>query len=377
MEWIEITQLPYFGFFAAFAAVVFVQLGFFWGIFSRLAFHRIRPVRHDQLPPVSVVICARNEYQNLKSNLPLIFAQDYPGFEVVVVNDASEDDSQYLLKDFGAAHPNLSIVTIEKDLNFFRGKKFPLSIGIKSAKHEILLLTDADCKPASDQWIRHMVAGYRANTAIVLGYGGYEPTRGFLSVFQRFETFQTALMYLSMALSHIPYMGVGRNLSYRKSLFYSSNGFISHYSIPSGDDDLFVNQAARKGNTTVSLHPDGFTYTRPKRTFAEWIRQKRRHFTTGKHYRWYHRMILGLFSLSQWAFFILFVLLLAIGFPWYLTLGGFALRLCSQWLIYGYAMKKLKTRKILLISPILEPLLLLMLTYIVLTNQFVRQPRWK
>src|SRR6185436_3860360 len=158
-------------------------------------------------------------------------------------------------------------------------------IGIREAKHEILLLTDADCVPASEFWIQHMQDAYDENIDVVLGYGAYHKTKDFLNKLIRFETFHTALQYLSYALAGMPYMGVGRNLSYKKSLFFRHKGFSSINHIPSGDDDLFINKAATKKNTAVIIDPEAITRSIPKRTSKAWKKQKARHYTTAKFYK--------------------------------------------------------------------------------------------
>ncbi len=139
-------------------------------------------------------------------------------------------------------------------------------MGIKSARYETLLLTDADCVPASENWMQLMQDGYRPETEIVLGYGGYHPTSSLLNRIIRFETFHAALQYLSYALAGIPYMGVGRNLSYKKDVFLRNKGFSSINQIPGGDDDLFINQVANKHNTAIVIDREAHTLSEAKRT---------------------------------------------------------------------------------------------------------------
>jgi cellulose synthase/poly-beta-1,6-N-acetylglucosamine synthase-like glycosyltransferase len=281
--------------FYAFCGVAGLQLIYFWGIFARFAFYR-RKEKIVTAQPVSVVICAKNEYYNLKNNLPLILNQDYPDFEVVVVNDASDDETIFLLQDLEREHKRLKVVNITQDLNFFKGKKFPLSLGIKSAKHELLLLTDADCIPSGPNWIKEMAGNFDSKTEIVLGYGPYEKKNNLLNMIIRYETIMTAVQYFSYALAGMPYMGVGRNLAYRKSLFIKHKGFISHYTIKSGDDDLFINMAATGKNTKIEVHPDSYTFSPAKNIFRDWWYQKRRHLSTGKYYKPKHKFVLGVYS---------------------------------------------------------------------------------
>lgn len=354
-----------------------VQLIYFWFFYSRLAFSRL-PSPKDQQLPVSVVVCARNEYENLVIFLPLILEQNYPDFEVVVVNDASDDESIYLLRDFAEKYPNLKIVDLPQSLNFFKGKKFPLSIGIKSAKNEIILLTDADCRPASKDWINVMQLRYDdPDTEIVLGYGGYERSGGLLNRLIRFDTLRVAMSYLSFALAGLPYMGVGRNLSYRKSLFYRNNGFISHYQIPSGDDDLFINQVAKSANTHIQIAKEAHTISIPKKSWTTWVRQKRRHLSTSNQYKWYHKLLLAIYPLSEGLFFAGF-LFLAITF--YLPLWvfpAFALRLISSLIVYKGVMKRLNEKNFLFITPFLEIFFLIFNIFTYLTRKMNPSKNWK
>ena len=297
-------------FIALFLFAALAQLFYYLLIFTKLAFYNNDISSVSEAQPVSVVISAHDEDYNLIENLPAILEQDYPDFEVIVVNHASADDSMDVLEDFQRKHKQLKIVNIEQDLNFFKGKKFPLSIGIKSAKNEILLLTDADCKPTSRNWITSMVKNYDNNTDVVLGYGPYNKSKGILNLIIRYDTFMIAMQYFSFSLFGIPYMGVGRNLSYRRSSFFKNKGFTSHYGISSGDDDLFIQQIAKGKNTRIEVSHDSFMYSDAKPTFATWFNQKRRHFTTGSSYKPLFKVLLSLFSVSQILFYVTLIALL-------------------------------------------------------------------
>jgi len=362
--------------FYAFCAVAGLQLIYFWGIFARFAFYRKKSGAADLLP-VSIVICAKNEYHNLKDNLPSILNQDYPDFEVVIVNDASDDETIFLLQDLEREYKHLKVVNITQDLNFFKGKKFPLSLGIKSAKNELLLLTDADCIPSSPNWIREMAANFDSKTEIVLGYGPYEMKNSLLNMMIRYETIMTAVQYFSYALAGMPYMGVGRNLAYRKSLFIKHKGFISHYTIKSGDDDLFVNKAATSKNTRIEIHPESYTVSPAKNIFRDWWYQKRRHLSTGKYYNTKHKIALGLYSLNLFLFYLLFIVLLIIKYHIFIALIIFAVRLFSKLIIFKKSMQKLNEKKLLLISPLFELFLLGFFPLIMLANLVIKQNKWK
>lgn len=233
--------------------------------------------------PVSVIICARNEADNLKEFLPSILEQDYPDYEVIVVNDCSEDNSYEVLGEYLEKYPRLRVSNVNKDPQYTHNKKFAQFIGIKAAKNELLLFTDADCRPETTKWIEGMVSHFNEGTDIVLGYGGYLKKQGLLNKYIRYESMTIALQYLGMAIRGIPYMGVGRNLAYRRSFFFNKKGFGSHTHIISGDDDLFVNSNSDSKNTCVEYSQAAHTRSLPAKNFREWFLQKKRHMTTAPH----------------------------------------------------------------------------------------------
>jgi len=316
--------------FLAFCIITFIQLFYYLFFFLRLAIFKTKPKNISQTHPVSVIICARDEAENLVKNLPGALVQEYKTtHEVIVVNDNSLDESKYILEEYQREFKQLQLVELKQEARFIPGKKFPLSIGIKTAKHEIVLLTDADCVPASEFWIQKMQDGFYNGVEIVLGYGAMHKKKGLFNKMVRWETFHTALQYLSFAKAGIAYMGVGRNLSYKKSVFFRHKGFSAHNHVPGGDDDLFINKAATKKNTTMVIDKEAFTLSEPAKTWKQWISQKKRHYTTSKYYKPLHKFLLGLYSFSLFLFYPLFILSLFL-FSWKLTLVAFAIRFIVQ-----------------------------------------------
>jgi cellulose synthase/poly-beta-1,6-N-acetylglucosamine synthase-like glycosyltransferase len=291
--------------------------------------------------PVSVIICARNEGENLKQFLPSILEQDYPDYEVIVVNDCSEDNSYLILGNYLLQYPHLKISTVNKDPKFTHNKKFAQFIGIKAARNEILLFTDADCQPESDQWLGNMTSHFSEKTDFVLGYGGYMKKKGLLNKYIRYDSFTIAIQYLGMAIRRVPYMGVGRNLAYRRSVFFENNGYGAHNHLISGDDDLFVNSNARGSNTTVEFRQESHTRSVPSAGLKEWVIQKKRHLTTAPYYRFRDKLLLGTESASRMLFFIAFIVLLCLKFNWLWIVPVFALRLIVQYTVLILAGKKL------------------------------------
>ncbi len=363
--------------FALFSLICVIQIFYYLFFFVRLAFYKKREKSSVQYHPVSVVICARDEAGNLTNNLPGVLIQNYPATnEVIVVNDNSFDDSKYILEAFKKTYRHMQVIELSQEAQLIPGKKFPLSVGIKTAKYEILLLTDADCVPASEHWITQMQSSYDDQTEIVLGYGAFHKQKGFLNKLIRWECYHTALQYMSYAMAGMPYMGVGRNLSYRKKLFYKQNGFTAHHHISGGDDDLFVNASANHKNTRVELHPDSFTISKAPSTWRQWMRQKKRHYSTGKHYKFKHKFWLGLYSLSHFLFYPA-CLISAFYFSWTLTLIPFLLRFALQWLIHTKSMKKLKENDLIPLIAFFD--LWMFIYYIIFAPSLIRKQiaHWK
>lgn len=330
--------------FYIFCFAIAVQLFYFLFFFRRLAFY-VPPVKSSsQEYAVSVIVCARDEAENIAKNLPGVLVQDYrSSHEIIVVNDNSTDETKFILDEFRRSFKNLNPVPLTQEAKMIPGKKFPLSIGIKSAKYEIVLLTDADCVPASEHWIQKMQDAYCDDKEIVLGYGAYQKRPGMLNKIIRFETFHSALQYFSYALAGMPYMGVGRNLSYKKDLFFKHKGFSSMNHIPSGDDDLFINLVATKTNTAIVIDKDAHTLSEPHKSWSSWQKQKGRHYTTAKYYKAKHKFLLGLYSFSQMLIYP-FGIAAAIFFNWWIVLAIYGIRLITQAFIFYKSMRKLNEK---------------------------------
>lgn len=316
-----------------------------------------RKTTNNKENKISVIICAKNEYENLKNNLPRILTQKYSDYEVIVVNDCSTDDSEMLLGEMKQQYKHLRHTTIEPDIKFSHGKKLAITIGIKSAKYEHLVFIDADCYPTSNQWLNEINKSYTTNKQIVLGYGGYEHKKGFLNKLIRFDTLFIAMQYFGFATIGNPYMGVGRNLSYIKRLFLKGKGFSKHYQMLSGDDDLFVNDNANKKNTALVLSKNSFTLSKPQESWKNWIKQKKRHLTTGKFYKKKDKFFLGLELLTRFLFYSSLLYLIYLNTNIIITISVYSFRLILQIIIIKLNMIKMKEKGFLLLIPLFDMLL--------------------
>jgi glycosyltransferase involved in cell wall biosynthesis len=326
--------------------------------------------------PISVVICAKNEASNLKNFLPYIINQDYKNFEIVLINDASTDDTLVVMESFAKKHNNIKIVNVENIEAFWGNKKYALTLGIKATKYDHLLFTDADCKPVSKNWIAKMSEHFSDEKQIILGYGKYQEENKLVNLFVRYETILTAIQYFSYAKIGSPYMGVGRNLAYHKSQFFKVKGFINHIHIKSGDDDLFIQDASDRENTTICIDEDSFTESKAPNSFKNWFRQKRRHISTANHYKKKHQLLLGLFFTSKFFFFFsaLFCFLF---FSWKVILPFVISYYIISTIVVGFSVKKLKEKQLIYALPFLEFGLLLFQFSIFITNTFSKPTHWK
>lgn len=356
-----------------------VQLYYVLFVHLKLARVSVEEVPFSARKPISVIVCARNEIVNLEKYLPSLFSQNYPEFEVVVVNDRSWDGTEDFLEALEKQHRNIKVVKILDNDKFITGKKFAVTMGIKAAKYDWLVFTDADCMPASDNWLMDMQQPADEQTEIILGYSPYMKKRSLLNALIRFETFFTAVNYLSFALKGMPYMGVGRNMAYKKSLFFKNKGFAAHMHIPSGDDDLFVNAHANSYNTEIRIHPDSHVWSEPNKNWAGYLRQKKRHFGAGKFYKPKHKFILSLQIISQFLFYAFFAACMFLSREaQYVALGILGLSIAIRCFIYPKLLKRLNYGDLRWWFPILDILLFLFLTLNGFLSMFGKKNvKWK
>ncbi|MGV1012630.1 MAG: glycosyltransferase [Flavobacterium sp.] len=360
-----------------FIAVVIVQFLYYIVFFGKFSFAKPQ-ISTPKRVPISIIVCAKNEEENVKNFIPLLAQQNYPDYEIVLIDDASSDNTLEIFEAFEKQYANIKLVKVQNNEAFWGNKKFALTLGIKAAKNEYLLFTDADCYPKTTEWIKEMSAQFTKEKTIVLGYGAYEKIKNsFLNKIIRFETLLTATQYFSWAKLGKPYMGIGRNMAYKREEFFKTNGFIEHMKIRSGDDDLFINEAATAKNTTICYTTDSFTFSQPKTTFKEWFNQKRRNVATAKYYKSFDRSQLAVFYTSQLLFLLLPILLLAFQFQWIIVLSLIVFRYIFAWISIGFAAGKLKEKDVMYWFPIIEIILVFSQLNIFITNTFSKPVQWK
>lgn len=342
-------------------------------------------------PGCSVIVCARNEARNIRPYLQALLTQDYPIYEVIVVNDGSQDDTREAIEWYMVRDSRVRMTFVPLGAHVGSTKKLAITLGAKAAQYDYLLLTDADCRPESKHWISSMMAGFsRPGTDIVLGYGAYFREKSHLNRLIQFDTLFNGLHYLGMALAGRPYMGVGRNLAYRKEFFFESGGFSTMMTARSGDDDLFVNKTANRTNTTVVVDDDSLTWSLPKQSLREWMQQKRRHLSVSTRYTAASKLHLGLEPIVRGLFYALVpaMVILSVGAffgcttvpfcPWLgvAALGALVLRWAMQFGIMTAASRRMHQHRFGLNILYFDIILPLINLYIFITAPLYRNAKW-
>lgn len=341
------------------AVVLFTQIIYYFCVYGKLIFNKkkttiAKTADNEDLPPVSVIIATKNEEFYLKDKLAFFLEQDYPEFEVIVVNDASTDDSEYILKAFSKIYPHLKVVNIVENVNKFRGKKFPISLGIKSAKYDHLVLSCADCEPRGFNWLRAMASHFDSKNSIVLGFGAYTKRKGLFNALLQYDNITTAMNYIGLALSGHAYRGDSKNIAYKKELFYSTSGFTKHYNITLGEDDIFIKDIATAKNITVAMEPESFVTSSSKRTFKDWKGEKKNRIATFRHYKTSTKILLNLLPTTTFLFYALAITLFVLSFPYQYLILALLLKFIPQTIIYFKACRRLDTKRIFIFAPLFE-----------------------
>jgi len=347
---------------------------YYWFFFAKFGFATHVELDFDAYKPVSVVICGKNEGNNFRKNIPKIAVQNHPQFEIVLVDDHSTDETSSVFANLQEEFTHITCV-VKKDVPNRAGKKAALYAGVTAAKYEYIVVTDADCVPESEFWLQHMSASFGNETKLVLGISPNTKQTGFLRGLFRFETILTAMFYAGFALRGLPYMGVGRNMGFLRSVFLEQFTTILESNSASGDDDLYVNMVAKPQSTTVCLHPDSYTWSHAPKRFLNWFRQKQRHLSVGFRYKPLHLFLLFLYPIAQWLFLLSLIWLLTTALrPFALLILVFVVLI--QQILNVIILRKLKQEDLALATPIYQILWLLLQPIIGLLSLLRSNKKW-
>ena len=359
----------------AFVLVCLYQLVFYIRL-SRAS----RPSAPASIAPsagVSVIVCARNEQVNLRDYLHALLTQDYPCFEVIVVDDGSEDATSILLEQYARDWSNLYHTFVPRGARVISSKKLALTIGIKAAHYDYILLTDADCRPESRYWIREMMSGFSdQSTELVLGFSPYFENDTILSSLISYDTLFIGLQYMALAKAGHPYMGVGRNMAYRKDMFFAHNGFQGLLNERAGDDDLFVNKVATKSNTRIVSTRDSLIWSAPEQEWRTWFQQKRRHLSVSTHYKLGSKLRIGFEPFTRGLVYVLLIVAFIFGggYAKCIALGLWLLRLLWQYVAINIAARRLGIRHFGIEIVLYDIFLPLLNLYMLISKHFRRKP---
>ncbi len=356
---LPVSTSPFFWLLLASVLVQLVYAAYFFWPFARRPAEATADEPGPDAEPISIVVCARNELDNLRRLMPLLLQQDYPaGFEIVLIDDRSHDDTYLYAQQLAQYYPEkLRLVTVTGTPDGFAPKKYALTLGVKATRHARLLFTDADCIPATNQWLRLMQRGFAQKNGadLVLGFSAYTEAPGFLNQLIRYETLLTAAQYLSFAWRGWPYMGVGRNLAYTRACFTATKGFASHIRQLSGDDDLLVQDAVRQHQrATIVADPSAHTLSEPAATWAVWWHQKRRHLSAGRAYRFADRLRVGTFVMANLLFYLAAIALLFSPNNWVPLVVVYALRTLTVSAVYFRLSRRLDQPVTVGLLPVLD-----------------------
>ncbi len=369
-----------------FIGATIVNVCYWLILFTKLAFHREQKKPEPEgssgskinpQPLVSIIICAKNEAENLRKFLPRILSQSYRSIELVLVEDGSIDNTLEIMQEFQKRNSTLRIIIISNTKKLYIGKKEALLKGVKAASGNIVLLTDADCEPIGNKWVAEMVSQIKDPYELGLGYSPYRAYPGLLNRLIRLETVYTAIQYFSFAFAGMPYMGVGRNLIYKRELIERVRGFQEHIQIASGDDDLFVNAVATSTNTSIQLSADSFVVSEPVRTWKAYYRQKSRHLTTGRFYKKKHQLLLGGLALSHLIHYMGGAVLLYIKVSTIFVFLLYVMRMLVVMYLYNRILRKLRDPSLLPWVPIFD--FAFVLYYCILSPSLLKRKtqQWK
>ncbi|MCB9252536.1 MAG: glycosyltransferase [Flavobacteriales bacterium] len=334
-----------------------VQLMYYFFVFSKFAFHRSNSTESGGMVPVSVILTSKNELRFIKENLDLYLRQDYPEFEIIIINDGSWDGTDEYLEEISKSEPKLKVVSINQDEKYAKNKKFALTMGIKASQYEWLLFSNIDAVPKGNRWILEMSKGMTDDKEMVLGYSGYKKKNSILNLLLHWDSVVTAMRSFSYALRNKAFMSAGSNIAYKKSLFFSVKGFASHQHIIAGEEDLFINETANKTNTTIVYTGESFTTSLKEFGWKQWFRLNRSKVFVQKFLR--KRFDLYLLNMGQLFFYLFLMAGLIFSFEnWPYFLGIFLFKTLCQYIILYNIMKKLEATRLLAFSWLLDILML-------------------
>lgn len=356
------------------------QILYYVIVYNRVAFYKNKPIDDDKITTngISVIIIAQNDELNLQENLLQILEQEYPLFEVIVINENSNDDSEFVLHILTENYKNLKIINLQENINKFITRKFSLDIGIKSAKYDTIVITEPKCCPSSFSWLSHINEQMQnKKKKIAIGFCGIKPSKGFLNQFVQYDSVTNAMNCFSFALIGNPYTGVNENIAYSKDFFFRNGGLISQYRTHTGSNDIFVNRYANKSNTSVVLNKDSFTYCNSFSSYSFFKRNKINNYLAFKHFKFKDKFLLSLLPFDSLLLYLGIIFLIIIRFPWQYCIPVVVVKWLIQILYYKKCMKKFEIKNCYMLTPFMEVYFMFLHFNLFVKSLFIKKNKWE
>lgn len=340
--------------FYLFITIVVIQILYHLFVFGSLNLNK-KQTHKPHATPVSLIVYIENNQEQLKNFLPALKNQIHPTFEIILVNNASYDESLEILKEFTQTTPNTRIVNVENNESFWGNKRYALTLGIKVAKYDHLLFCEPEAVPDSAMWINNMTSKFTNSKSIVLGHQRILPIKNsFWNKLTRFNNASWAAYNFSFASLGKPLYGNNQNLAYKKEEFYKVNGFINQMNQYRGEDYYFTNTIASSKNTDTSLAKTSFTASQTKPGFDSWIKELKTQSNLFSKLKFTTKIKVYLYSITKVPYFILMTVLLSYLYNWEIVLALFLARSLIVLLYSHKFLKHFQEKDLSLWFPVLE-----------------------
>ena len=326
--------------------------------------------------PVSVILYTKNNEQIIEESFSKLINQTYPNFEVVIIDNASSDETPTILEELAVKFSNLKIVTVENNEAFWSNKKYALTLGVKAATHEHIIFTEVDSTPVSNNWLNSMAQKFSEEKEIIIGYTKYENKRfSFFGLLVRFEHLLHHILAFTNNKFGSAFNASEKNFGYTKSSFFKAKGYINHLKIQASHSDLFLKDATTKSNTTYTVKPTSFMVKSLPDSFSEWFNNLQLKSFNKKYYKAKHQLIINLFSFSRVLFYPLAIILAILN--WKLIIPFIASYYVLFYLVVGKSAQKLKERQLIYFLPIIDIFIVCIQFSIFITNRISKPTVWK
>ncbi|TDQ29767.1 glycosyltransferase [Tenacibaculum caenipelagi] len=361
--------------FYTFVVVTAIQIVYYLS-FSLFVFQKQENTLSNTNIPVSVIVYVKNNAKTLAEYIQNLTKQKHPNFEIVMVNNASNDTTLEIIENLQLEYPNIKVVNVKNTEAFWANKKYALTLGVKAATYEYLLFTELGSKALSKNWIDEITCYFSQEKSIVIGYQKLKrKKKSFSNLLFRFDHLSNTIQAFSYAKFGAPYKATNHNLAYTKEEFFKVNGYINHLALFMGEGDLFLKDAATNQNTIVATTPNSFVCSTKYLSFKEWFLQQKKQSILFSLYKPKHKFLLSFFKLSKFLFYVLAVCITYIN--WKIALPLIISYYLIQYIIVGKLATKLQERNTILLLPLLEVCLVLLQIIIFISNQISKPKHWK